>query len=225
MRIEREADVRQPAGAIWHEPTVTRAQREALNGHRGCVVWLTGLSGAGKSTIANELDRKLCCRGVRSYLLDGDNVRHGLSAPSRAIASEHGDEFGARFGLGFSAMDREENVRRIGAVARLFADAGLIAITAFISPYRRDRDRVRRTLGPGEFVEVFVDAPLAVCERRDPKGLYQLARAGKLTGFTGVDDPYEPPDAPELVLDSGTQRADRLADQVIAFLGRAGVVP
>jgi adenylylsulfate kinase len=216
---------RAPPGAVWHEPTVSRRQREALNGHRGCVVWLTGLSGAGKSTIANELDRKLHRAGVHAYLLDGDNVRHGLSAPPRAIAEVHGDDFGARFGLGFSAMDREENVRRIGAVARLFADAGLIAITAFISPYRRDRDRVRRTLAPGEFVEVFVDAPLAVCEGRDPKGMYRLARAGKLPGFTGIDDPYEPPEAPEIVLDSGTQRPDRLADQVIAYLRRADLVP
>jgi adenylylsulfate kinase len=213
-----------PVDVVWHEPSVTRAEREALNGHRGCVVWLTGLSGAGKSTIANELDRRLHARGVHSYLLDGDNVRHGLNAPPRAVAELHGEAFGSRFGLGFSPMDREENIRRIGAVARLFAEAGVVAITAFISPYRRDRDRVRRTLAAGDFVEVFVDAPLALCEERDPKGMYRLARAGKLPGFTGIDDPYEAPEAPELVLDSSSRRPAPLADDIIAYLQRIGAV-
>jgi adenylylsulfate kinase len=162
--------------------------------------------------------------GVRSYVLDGDNIRHGLNAAPAMLKDRHGEEFAKRFGLGFSAQDREENIRRIGAVAQLFAEAGVIAITAFISPYRADRDRVRSSLGDGEFVEVFVDAPLEVCEKRDPKGLYQKARAGLLKGFTGIDDPYEAPLHAELVLDAGTKTPEQLADEVLAYLRTAGKI-
>lgn len=208
----------------WHEQAVTRQEREALNQHKGCVVWLTGLSACGKSTVANLLDHKLHSRGMRSFVLDGDNIRHGLNAGPGMLKDRHGEPFATRFGLGFSAQDREENIRRIGAVARLFCDAGMIAITAFISPYRVDRDRVRASLADGDFIEVFVDAPLEVCEQRDPKGLYQQARAGKIKGFTGIDDPYEPPEKPELVLDAATKSADALADEVLAYLKATGKI-
>jgi adenylylsulfate kinase len=207
----------------WHQHAVSRPEREALNGHRGCVVWLTGLSACGKSTVANLVDHKLHSAGVRSFVLDGDNIRHGLNAGPGMLEEVHGEQFARRFGLGFSAQDREENIRRIGSVARLFCDAGVVAITAFISPYRVDRDRVRATLAEGDFVEVFVDAPLEVCEARDPKGLYQRARAGEIKGFTGIDDPYEPPKQPELVLDA-TKSPQMLADRVIAYLKEAGKI-
>jgi adenylylsulfate kinase len=208
----------------WHEHAVTREERQALNGHAGCVVWFTGLSACGKSTVANLLDHKLWSAGLRSFVLDGDNIRHGLNAAPAMLKTRHGEEFAKRFGLGFSAQDREENIRRIGAVAKLFAEAGVIAITAFISPYRADRDRVRETLGAGDFVEIFVDAPIEVCEARDPKGLYKKARAGELKGFTGIDDPYEAPAKPELVLDAGKKDADTLADEVLAYLRSSGKI-
>src|SRR5581483_5700191 len=197
----------------WHEHSVSRADRERLNGHRGCIVWFTGLSGCGKSTVANLVDHKLHQLGVLSFVLDGDNVRHGLCAGPGMLKDRHGEAFAKRFGLGFSAEDREENIRRIGSVARLFADAGIVTLTAFVSPYRRDRDAVRASLAPGDFIEVFVNAPLEVCEARDPKGLYKKARAGEIRGFTGIDDPYEPPTAAELVLAAGDRPADALADE------------
>ena len=206
----------------WHEHSVTRAERERLNGHQGCVIWFTGLSGCGKSTVSNLVDHKLHSQGRRSYVLDGDNVRHGLNAGPGMLKERHGEEFAKRFGLGFSAQDREENIRRIGAVAKLFCEAGAITLTAFISPYRRDRDAVRASMAPGDFIEVLVDAPLEVCESRDPKGLYKKARAGELKGFTGIDDPYEAPEKPELVLDAGKNDAETLADEVIAYLRKAG---
>jgi len=202
----------------WHEHAVAREEREGLNGNRGCVVWLTGLSASGKSTTANLVDHRLHALGAHSFVLDGDNIRHGLNAGPAMLRQQHGEEFASRFGLGFSAQDREENIRRVGAVAKLFCDAGIIAITAFISPYRADRDRVRATLAPGDFIEVFTDAPIEVCEARDPKGLYRKARAGELKGFTGIDDPYEPPLHPELILDAATKRPEELADEVIAYL-------
>jgi adenylylsulfate kinase len=213
---------------VWHEHSVPREAREALNGHRGCVVWFTGLSGCGKSTVANLVDHKLHARGAHTFLLDGDNVRHGLNAAPQMLAS-HGDAYAKRFGLGFSAEDREENIRRIGCVAELFASAGLITLTAFVSPYRRDRDAVRRAVESkgrqGDFMEVFVDAPLELCEARDPKGLYKKARAGELKGMTGIDDPYEAPLSPELRLDSAAFGADALADQVVAYLVSQGILP
>ncbi|MCA9219962.1 MAG: adenylyl-sulfate kinase [Planctomycetales bacterium] len=212
---------------VWHEHNVTRTDRERLCGHRGCVVWFTGLSGCGKSTVANLVDRRLHESGVHTFLLDGDNVRMGLNASPELLA-EHGSAFAQRFGLGFGAEDREENIRRIGAVAELFASAGLVTLTAFVSPYRRDRDAVRRRLEAGragDFVEVLVNAPLEVCEARDPKGLYKLARAGKIRQFTGIDDPYEPPENPELTLDSAAHTPDVLADQVVQFLAARQLIP
>jgi adenylylsulfate kinase len=212
----------------WHQHSVSREQRELLNGHEGCVVWFTGLSGCGKSTIANLVDHKLYRLGVRSFVLDGDNIRHGLNASPAMLAGRHGEGFAKRFGLGFSAEDREENIRRIGAVAELFCSAGLITLTAFVSPYRRDRDAVRRQVESagkaGDFIEVFVDAPLDVCEARDPKGLYKKARSGELKEFTGIDDPYEPPVHPELTLQSAAQSPDELSNQVLAFLQQAGKI-
>lgn len=208
----------------WHEHSVTRPEREKLNRHQGCVIWFTGLSGCGKSTVANLVDHKLHSQGKRSFVLDGDNVRHGLNAGPGMLKERHGDEFAKRFGLGFSAQDREENIRRIGAVAKLFCDAGLITLTAFISPYRRDRDAVRASLASGDFIEVLVDAPLEICESRDPKGLYKKARAGELKGFTGIDDPYEAPTQPELVLDAARKDAETLAEEVLAYLRKAGKI-
>ena len=209
----------------WHEHEVSRNDRESLNGHKGCVIWFTGLSGSGKSTIANALDHKLHEWGMHSMVLDGDNVRHSLNAGASMLLDMHGEEFSQRFGLGFSAIDREENIRRIGSVAQLFSQAGIIALTAFISPYRVDRDRIRNNLLPGEFIEVFVDAPLDVCESRDPKGLYKKARAGEIKGFTGIDDPYEAPVSPELVLSAAKNTPDALADEVMAFLVGRGICP
>lgn len=185
----------------WHEHAVSKADRAQLSGHRGAILWFTGLSASGKSTVANTVDHKLHSIGKRSFVLDGDNIRMGLNK-----------------NLGFSAEDRAENIRRIGEVAKLFVNAGVIAITAFISPYRKDRDAVRALLPDGEFLEIYMNASLATCEARDPKGLYKKARAGQLKGFTGIDDPYEPPEKPELVLDGDTKSIDDLADEVIAFL-------
>lgn len=205
---------------VWHAPSVTREDRERLNGHEGCVVWFTGLSGSGKSTIANLVDRALYEVGVHSVVLDGDNVRHGLNASPEMLAT-YGDSFARRFGLTFSPEDRTENIRRIGAVADLLAAAGLVTLTAFVSPYRADRAAVRarvNTSRPGSFIEVFVDAPLTVCEARDPKGLYKKARSGEVGNFTGVTDAYEPPETPELHLDAGKHAPNDLANQVLAKL-------
>lgn len=208
----------------WHEHAVTREEREKLNGHKGCVIWFTGLSGCGKSTIANLVDHKLHSQGTHTFVLDGDNVRMGLNAGPGMLKKRHSEEFANRFGLAFSAIDREENIRRIGAVSELFASAGVIALTAFISPYRRDRDAVRAMLPEGDFIEILVDAPLEVCEARDPKGLYKKARAGEIKGFTGIDDPYEAPEKPEMVLDSGKKDAETLADEVLAYLRSKGKI-
>jgi adenylylsulfate kinase len=208
----------------WHEHSVTRDMRENKNGHKGCVIWFTGLSGSGKSTVANTLDHMLHHAGYQSVVLDGDNVRHGLNAGTGMLRDTHGEEFAERFGLGFSAIDREENIRRIGAVAEIFAQFGVIALTAFISPYRIDRDKVRNTLSNGEFIEVFVDAPLEVCEQRDPKGLYKKARAGEIKGFTGIDDPYEEPLEPELVLQAADKTPDILAAEILDYLKTNGIL-
>lgn len=216
---------------VWHEQSVTRQDRETLSGHRGCVVWFTGLSGSGKSTVANAVGAKLHAAGVRTYVLDGDNVRHGLNAGPGLLAPKHGEAFAERFGLGFSPEDRVENIRRIGEVAKLLADAGLVTLTAFVSPYRADRDAVRETLGgpagdgsEGDFVEVFVDTPLEICEQRDPKGLYKKARAGEIKHFTGISDPYEAPLTAEVTL-PGAEPINDLVDQVIDALRRRGVLP
>lgn len=187
----------------WHPGSVATADRQAVTGGPGATVWLTGLSGSGKSTIAARLEEQLVASGRVAYRLDGDNVRHGLN----------GD-------LGFSAEDRSENIRRIGEVARLFADAGVVALVPVISPYRADRDRVRKIHADAglAFVEVFVDTPLEVCEARDPKGLYAKARAGEITGFTGIDDPYEAPLDPELVIDTTEVFVDEAVNRILELL-------
>jgi adenylylsulfate kinase len=192
---------------VWHEGMVTRADREALSGHKGCTVWMTGLSGSGKSTLAVALEKCLWDRGVRSFVLDGDNVRHGLNKD-----------------LGFSPEDRNENIRRIGEVAKLFTDAGVINITAFISPYRADRDQVRAIMSDGDFIEVFVDCPLDVCEQRDPKGLYKKARAGQIPEFTGISAPYEAPLAAEITLQTGAETKEESLAKILAFLERRGYI-
>lgn len=207
---------------VWHPHAVERSQRETRHGHRGAVVWFTGLSGSGKSTIANLVDQRLFQLGLHTFLLDGDNVRHGLCAGPNLLAPEHGQDFANRFGLGFGPLDREENIRRVGCLAQLFSSAGLITLTAFVSPYRRDRERVRKLVSQSEqashFIEVFVDTPLEICEQRDPKGLYQAARAGKIPHFTGISDPYEPPLQPELHLPGDSAPAEVLASQVVDYL-------
>lgn len=192
----------------WHHAAVTADERERSLGQRGAVVWLTGLSGAGKSTIAARVDQALHARGRHGYILDGDNLRFGLCED-----------------LGFSEADRAENVRRLGEAARLLQDAGLIVLVAAISPYRRDRERVRGRIAAGRFLEVFVDAPLAVCEARDPKGLYRRARAGEITGFSGIDAPYEPPEAPELRLVADPEATpERHAAAIVAELELRGLL-
>lgn len=214
---------------VWHEQSVGRAIREKQLGQLGCVIWFTGLSGCGKSTVANALDVMLSQEGRATTLLDGDNVRHGLCAPPAVLEPEHGAEFASRFGLGFGAVDREENIRRIGSVASLMASAGLITLTAFVSPYHRDRERVRKIVTAagraGDFVEVFVDTPLEICERRDPKGLYKKARAGEIKHFTGISDPYEAPEKPEIRLDGGAgESVEALAGEVKDWLAGRGVI-
>ncbi|PQO38970.1 adenylyl-sulfate kinase [Blastopirellula marina] len=213
----------------WHDHHVSRTDREKLNGHGGGVLWFTGLSGSGKSTVANAVDGKLHQMGIHTFLLDGDNVRHGLNASSKILEESYSPEYAQRFGLGFGAQDRAENIRRIGAVADLFCQAGVLVLTAFVSPYQSDRDAVRRIVessgSAGDFIEVFVDTPLAVCEQRDPKGLYKKARAGEIKGFTGIDDPYEAPAKPEVHLAGGDYTPDQLADQVIAHLREQGKLP
>jgi len=189
----------------WHDHTVSPEERQKLMGHKSAVLWFTGLSGAGKSTVANTVDHLLHEQGIHTFVLDGDNVRMGLNK-----------------NLGFSAEDRAENIRRIGEVAKLFSQAGVFVLTAFISPYRADRDKAREILGAGEFIEVYVNASLETCETRDPKGLYKKARAGLIKGFTGIDDPYEEPLKPEIVLDGDTKSIDELAQEVVNYLKNNG---
>jgi bifunctional enzyme CysN/CysC len=185
----------------WSHGKITARQRELRNGHIGCVIWLTGLSGAGKSTIATELERELFAMGRHVYILDGDNIRHGLGSD-----------------LGFSPKDRAENIRRVGEVAKLFADAGVVCITAFISPYQADRDMVRRILPPGRFIEVYVNAPLAICEQRDPKGLYAKARAKEIKEFTGISAPYEAPAQAEIELRTDQLTAPESVTKILEYL-------
>lgn len=191
----------------WHEGHVNRKIRENLLQQRGCTIWMTGLSASGKSTLAFTLEHALVQRNRLTYVLDGDNVRHGLNK-----------------NLGFSAEDREENIRRIGEVAKLFADAGFITMTSFISPYRKDRDIARKIHDDAGlfFMEVFVDAPIEVCEERDPKGLYKKARRGELKGFTGIDDPYEPPHNPELRIDTNLLNPQQGAMRILGYLVEQG---
>lgn len=191
----------------WHEGHVGREEREKLLGQKGALIWMTGLSGSGKSTIAYTLEHALVQRGRLAYVLDGDNIRHGLNK-----------------NLGFSAEDRTENIRRIGEVGKLYVDAGIITITAFISPYRADRQIARETVGEGSFYEVFCDTPLEVCEERDPKGLYKKARAGEIKGFTGIDDPYEAPEKPELVIDTSKMSPQEATIALVEMLEKAGKI-
>lgn len=190
---------------VWHHATVTRARREAQNGHKSCVLWFTGLSGAGKSTLAHAVEEQLHQRGCRTFVLDGDNVRHGLSS-----------------NLGFSEDDRRENIRRIGEAAKLMMEAGVIAMTAFISPFRADREAVRNLMPHGDFLEIYCKASLATCEARDVKGLYKKARAGEIKNYTGIDSPYEAPEKPELVVDTDLLSLDDSVALVLELLRTRG---
>jgi len=186
---------------VWQETKVSREDRYRLNNHRSCLLWFTGLSGAGKSSLAAAVEKELYSYGIRSYVLDGDNIRHGLNS-----------------NLGFTPEDRKENIRRIGEVSRLFVDAGLFALTAIISPYREDRQMVRERFAKGEFIEIYVKCPLEVCEMRDPKGLYKKARRGEIQNFTGISAPYEEPLQPEIVVETDKQTLEQSVAQVIQYL-------
>jgi adenylyl-sulfate kinase len=199
------ADATASPNVVWHESEVPRAERWRASDVRGATVWFTGLSGSGKSTIANALEQALVQRGHHSYLLDGDNVRHGLNKD-----------------LDFSEAGRNENIRRIGEVSALFVDAGLIVITAFISPFRSDRNKIRERIGDAQFIEVYLSTSLEECERRDPKGLYVKARAGEIREFTGIDSPYEPPIAPQITIDTSKQEIGASIDQILRYLENRG---
>jgi adenylylsulfate kinase len=208
----------------WHEGAVSRQEREKLLNQKGVTVWMTGLSASGKSTIACILEQLLLHKKKHAYRLDGDNIRFGLNADGKTLTEKraYSADAGKRFGLGFSAEDRMENIRRIGEVAKLFTDAGVIAITSFISPYKKDRDAVRASMKQGEFIEVYVNVSLAGAEKRDPKGLYKKARAGEIKGFTGIDDPYEAPEKAEIVIDTEKVNAGDAAQQILAYLEERG---
>lgn len=191
----------------WHEPTIKRQHREELNEHKGKILWFTGFSGAGKSTLAHALEEQLHDYGTRTYVLDGDNVRKGLCKD-----------------LGFSEQDRVENIRRIGEMSRIMMDAGLIVMTAFISPFKRDRRIVRDLVEQGDFIEIFCDTPLSVCESRDIKGLYKKARDGDIPNFTGISSPYETPEHPELIVESGDSSIEQCVDEIINFLKQKEII-
>lgn len=207
LRNNRLAEQR-ATNITWHETTVTVEDREQLLNQKGCVVWFTGLSGSGKSTLANAVAHLLHERKHHTYVLDGDNVRHGLNK-----------------NLGFSPEDREENIRRVGEVAKLFVDAGTVVMTAFISPYRVDRDQARELISENRFVEVYVECPLDVCEERDPKGLYEKARSGEIKEFTGISAPYEAPNEPEVLVNTAELSIYDSAQMVISFLEKTQLVP
>ncbi|WP_404455380.1 adenylyl-sulfate kinase [Virgibacillus necropolis] len=190
---------------VWHDSKVSKKNRQDLNKHKSAVLWFTGLSGSGKSTVSVELEKELHTMGIHTYRLDGDNVRHGLNN-----------------NLGFSPEDRTENIRRIGEVSKLMVDAGLFTLTAFISPYRADRDKVRAILDEGEFIEVYVKASVATCESRDPKGLYKKARAGEIKGFTGIDAPYEEPNEAEVVVDTDKLSLEESVQAIVTYLKEKG---
>ncbi|MBY4603363.1 MULTISPECIES: adenylyl-sulfate kinase [Bacillus] len=192
---------------IWHPAAITKSDRQTLNGHKSCVLWFTGLSGSGKSVLANAVDEKLYRMGIQSYVLDGDNIRHGLNKD-----------------LGFQTEDRIENIRRIGEVAKLFVESGQIILTAFISPFREDRDMVRALFPEGEFFEMYVKCPLHVCEQRDPKGLYKKARNGEIKHFTGIDSPYESPLSPDFIIESDQISISDGADLIITELQSKGII-
>ncbi|MEW5068747.1 adenylyl-sulfate kinase [Bacillus subtilis] len=192
---------------IWHPAAISKSDRQSLNGHKSCVLWFTGLSGSGKSVLANAVDEKLYRKGIQSYVLDGDNIRHGLNKD-----------------LGFQTGDRIENIRRIGEVAKLFVDSGQMILTAFISPFREDRDMVRALFPKGEFFEIYVKCPLHVCEQRDPKGLYKKARNGEIKHFTGIDSPYEAPLSPDFIIESNQTSISDGADLIINALQNRGII-
>lgn len=192
---------------IWHEPTVFRKDREKMNGHKSAILWFTGLSGAGKSTLAHAIEDYLHKAGIHTFVLDGDNIRHGLCKD-----------------LGFSDDDRTENIRRIGEVSKLMLDAGIMVMTAFISPFKKDRQLVRELVDEGDFVEIYCEAPLAVCEERDPKGLYKKARAGEIPEFTGISSPYEAPDHPELVINTGDKTIQESVQMIIDYLSAKQII-
>lgn len=192
---------------VWHHATVTRTRREAQNGHRGVIIWFTGLSGAGKSTLAHAVEESLHQGGYRTFVLDGDNVRHGLCSD-----------------LAFSTKDRQENIRRIGEMAKLFMEAGIIVLTAFISPYHADRERARAMVKQGDFLEIYCDTPIELCETRDIKGLYKKARAGQIAEFTGISSPYEAPQTPELTVNTGAAELQICVQQVIGEMRRHGII-
>ncbi|MDE5412179.1 adenylyl-sulfate kinase [Alkalihalobacterium chitinilyticum] len=192
---------------VWHQSTIGKEERQGKNKHKSVILWFTGLSGSGKSTLANAVDHLLFERNVNSYVLDGDNIRHGLNK-----------------GLGFSDEDRKENIRRIGEVSKLFVDAGVITSTAFISPFREDRDNVRGLVESGEFIEVYVKCSLEKCEERDPKGLYKKARAGEIPDFTGISSPYEEPISPEITIETDVLSIEEAANRVVQYLKENGII-
>lgn len=196
------------ANTVWHDATITRQNRESLNGHRSVILWFTGLSGSGKSTLSHAVEDTLYQRGCRTFVIDGDNVRHGLCAD-----------------LGFSDQDRVENIRRVGEIAKLFTEAGIITLTAFISPFRADRDRVRSLVPATDFIEIYCDCPLEICEQRDVKGLYKRARAGEIKEFTGISSPYEAPEKPDLVVQTGTQALENCVTEIMTLLEQRGILP
>ncbi len=197
----------QSSNTVWHHATVTRARREQLNGHRSVLLWFTGLSGSGKSTLAHTVEDLLYQMGCHTFVFDGDNVRHGLSSD-----------------LGFGDADRSENIRRIAEMGKLYVDAGMIALTAFISPMRRDRAFVRELVGPEDFIEIWCRCPLEVCEARDVKGLYRRARAGEIEHFTGISAPYEEPEQADIVIDTDRESLDDAAARIIEILRERGVI-
>jgi adenylylsulfate kinase len=196
-----------PTNITWHEASISKIDRRKKNGHGSCALWFTGLSGSGKSTIANAVSNELFKQGISEYVLDGDNIRHGLNKD-----------------LGFSDYDRTENIRRIGEVAKLFVDSGKVVTTAFISPFRSDRDQVRALFEDGEFIEVFVQCPIEECERRDPKQLYAKARRGEIKDFTGIDSPYESPEQAEITLHSNQVTVEEAVEQVFAYLRQKNII-
>lgn len=204
---DKKQVVPRATNVVWHELLVDKSTRSQIKEQNPCLLWFTGLSGSGKSTIANVVEQKLNARGKHTYLLDGDNVRHGLNKD-----------------LGFSDAERVENIRRVGEVAKLFVDAGIITVASFISPFRSDRRLVRELFDSDEFIEVFIAAPLEVCEERDPKGLYKRARAGEIPHFTGIDSDYEPPEREHIVLDTTVLSPEQSADQLIDFMVEHGYI-
>lgn len=192
---------------VWHEPSVYRKDREKMNGHKSVIIWFTGLSGAGKSTLAHTLEDRLHKKNIRTYVLDGDNIRQGLCKD-----------------LGFSIEDREENIRRIGEVSKLLMEAGVIVLSAFISPFIKDRKIVRELVNKDEYIEVYCDAPLDVCEARDVKGLYKKARTGEIQEFTGISSPYEAPTKPEIILDTANQTIEKSIEYVLAYLSKKQII-